>query len=86
MPLWFFHLNYNMVIIGRYSNRQDAQLNADRIASRGIEVKIFQSEMLGPIGGNQPGFELQIFEEDLEQLEQIREGLLEEMYAVIFSK
>ena len=62
-----------MITLGRYHQLSDAQRDAEELASRGIESSI--SQVSDPSGlGGEPVIELQIRLEDLEKLEDVKEG------------
>ena len=68
-----------MVTIATYYRLESAQQEADIIATKGFEVEIEQGPFTGPYGGNQPSFYLKVHEEDLEELDKLRDEILAEV-------
>ena len=69
-----------MITLATYTILADAQKDANILSSHGIEVEISQREFTGVIGGNQPSFELQVYKEDIEKLENLQEDIMDKIY------
>jgi len=66
-----------MVTIGRYQNQEDAQIEADRLRSLGIETHIIQGGASGWMPYLDSIVELQVHPGELEKLRENKEEVLE---------